>query len=661
MPDENAFEPLLGRLHAPRGKLHHAYLGQVLAAANFAWAQRIVSVRDGRSICRGGVARGAGVGRLLARHSQSGGSRSRRVVVKASIVRLGGKGAARATAHLRYLQRDGVTRSGDPGRLYGAETDVVDGIAFRERAAGDRHQFRFIVSAEDGVEYEDLRPLTRRLMTQVSNDLGTTLDWVAVDHFNTGHPHTHIVLRGRDDQGADLVIARDYLAAGLRERASDLVDLDLGPRSLADIAATLRAEVQQERMTSLDRALLRDQDHARIVGGGESSTSDRTLRIARLAKLQKLGLARLLGGGRWQLAEDLEGTLQRMGQRGDIHRLMQRELAARGIERASVDQAIYDPAEVRATRLIGRIIGHGLADEHLDRRYLLVDGLDGRTHFVDVGRAADSEAFPRGMIVEIIPLRASVRDIDRTIARVAAAHGERYDIETHLRHDRSVTDAFVQAHDRRLERMRAHGGIVDRDQSGRWIIADDHLERVAAYEARRVRDRPVALQTLSSRPLSSLIEIDAPTWLDRRLMDPDAMPARDAGFGAEVRAAEESRRRWLVARDLAVEEGEGTRFHPGLLAALARRELSGVAAMLSLETGMTFVEAAPHEHFEGVLRKRVDTPSGRFALIENTREFALVPWRPELEHRIGKPVAGIMREDGVSWSFGRGRDGPNVT
>ncbi|TIL84722.1 MAG: conjugal transfer protein TraI, partial [Mesorhizobium sp.] len=131
-----------------------------------------------------------------------------------------------ARAHLRYLQRDGVTREGAPGELYGADSDRVDGKAFIDRADGDRHQFRFIVAAEDGIEYEDLKALTRRLMAQMQEDLGTKLDWVAVDHFNTGHPHSHIIVRGRDDRGENLVIAREYISSGIRERAAELVSLD---------------------------------------------------------------------------------------------------------------------------------------------------------------------------------------------------------------------------------------------------------------------------------------------------------------------------------------------------------------------------------------------------------------------------------------------------
>ena len=52
-------------------------------------------------------------------------------------------------------------------------------------------------------------------MTQMEEDLGTKLEWIAVDHYNTGHPHSHIILRGKDDRGRDLVIAREYITKGV--------------------------------------------------------------------------------------------------------------------------------------------------------------------------------------------------------------------------------------------------------------------------------------------------------------------------------------------------------------------------------------------------------------------------------------------------------------
>jgi type IV secretory pathway VirD2 relaxase len=74
--------------------------------------------------------------------------------------------------------------------------------------------------------------------------------------FNTGHPHTHIVIRGRDDQGRDLVMARDYIAHGVRARAQGLITLELGPETDLERTQKLFNETGQERLTRLDRSLL---------------------------------------------------------------------------------------------------------------------------------------------------------------------------------------------------------------------------------------------------------------------------------------------------------------------------------------------------------------------------------------------------------------------
>lgn len=145
------------------------------------------------------IGRGQAVADRLKRQVSEGGDpRSRRVVVKARIVRLR-SGSGAAGAHLCYLQRDGTTRDGGRGQLYGPERDQQDSRAFVERGAGDRHCFRFIIAPEDSDRLADLRGFTRDVMAQMQQDLGTRLDWLAVDHFNTGHPHSHVVIRGKDD------------------------------------------------------------------------------------------------------------------------------------------------------------------------------------------------------------------------------------------------------------------------------------------------------------------------------------------------------------------------------------------------------------------------------------------------------------------------------
>lgn len=655
---EDEFEPQLGRQKARgAGKKGRKYLGRVIAAVALTGG---VSKGRNRRFDGSRIGRGASMGRLLSSRAALAGQRGRRVTIKTRLVRLGGKGLAGATAHLRYIQRDGVTRDGAPGTLYSAERDQADGKAFLERGNGDRHQFRFIVSAEDGAEYQDLKPMVRRVMTQMEADLGTRLDWVAVDHFNTGHPHTHIMLRGVDDRGQNLVIAKEYISHGMRARAAELVTLDLGPRTDQDIEARLRQDIGAERLTATDRQL-RGMDGERIVSIAARDPLQQSLRAGRLQALGQMGLAEHQGQGRWQLAESIEPTLRAMGERGDIIRTLQRELGARRLDRPARDRHIYDPSDGQAPPLVGRVVMRGLADEHRDRHYLIVDGVDGRTHYVGIGRGDAVEPMPEGAIVRIAPLTGGIREVDRTVAHVAAANGGRYSVDLHLRHDSNASEAFADTHVRRLEAIRRTTGGAERQADGSWTIAPDHLARVEAYEARVARDRPVTIETLSSVPLPQLPRADAATWLDRLETGNDPTPVRAAGFGQEVKAAQDVRRQWLVEQELAgPQAGGGIRVAGNLMAALQRRELLRVAGEVSGELGKPFVETRSGERIEGVLKRRLDLVSGRFALVEKSREFTLVPWKPTLERQLGSPVSGLMRGDGVNWSLGRGRGGPVI-
>jgi hypothetical protein len=199
------------------------------------------------------------------------------------------------------------------------------------------------------------------------------------------------------------------------------------------------------------------------------------------------------------------------------------------------------------------------------------------------------------------------------------------------------------------------------ESDGTWRISRDHLAEAERFEQRQLRDRPVEVEILSSEPVQRLAGIEGATWLDRELAAPSDIHARDAGFGREVRAALDARRQWLVEQDLAVEGTQGIRLRQGALAMLQRRELLRVAAGLSDELGKEFVEAKSGERIEGRVARRIDMASGRFALIEKSREFTLVPWRPVLEKQIGKQASGLMRESGISWTFGRGRSGPEIS
>lgn len=659
MFDDDDFEPRLGKIGGSGHKTRR-YLSRVLQAANLARGGAALAGARRSRFTGARIGRASGVARMLASRDRFAHLRGRRVIIKSRIVRLAGNGASGARAHLRYLQRDGTTREGTPGQLYDAGSDTADGRVFLERGKDDRHQFRFIVSAEDATDYEDLKPFTRRLMAAMEEDLGTTLDWVAVDHFNTGHPHSHIIVRGEDELGKDLVIAREYLTRGMRERAAEIVSLDLGPRSDREIEDRLRAEVGQERLTSIDRSLLHAADAKRIVTPGGRDAFEQALRAGRLQKLERLGLAQPTGGGRWRLAEGFDQTLTRLGERGDIIRTMQRAIGTSPVARSETDRAIYQPQAEDARPLVGRVLARGLSDEIRDRHYLIVDATDGRAHYVEIGNSDGVTPLPDGAIVRIDPVRPTLRASDRTVAEVAATNGGRYDVDRHLRHDPSASQDFAEAHVRRLEAIRRATGGVEREPDGSWIIAPDHLDRVSVYEAARIANRPVSLSVLSSQPLDQLVDADAATWLDRNLVNGSDVPVRDAGFGQEVRNAERRRRQWLIEQGLAEEQLGVTRYRPMMLADLRRREMLRVADQLAVELGLDFTEAQAGTRIGGTFARTIAMTSGRFALIERTRDFTLVPWRPELERHLGKPVAGIVRKSGTSWTFQRERSGQSL-
>ena len=453
--------------------------------------------------------------------------RSRRVIVKARVIKLRGGASRAADAHLRYLQRDGVTRDGEPGQVYSAIQDRADGEAFVKRGRDDRHQFRFIFAPEDGVELGSLRRFTRGLMDQMEEDLGTRLDWVAVDHHNTGHPHSHIVVRGVTEDGKILNIAGDYIAHGIRARASEIVTLELGPQSEREVQQKLRQEVDEDRFTRLDAGLLNevnDEGFIDLRPGAEQSylgRANRYLLIDRLKKLERLDLANEIEPGRWSLSSAMERTLDRLDERQQIVNAMHRVLERQGVVRG-VELYVIHRDEVTSP-IVGRVLGKGLAEELGDEKYLIIDGIDGRAHYMEIADPDQLDGVRRGGIVEVAPPPTEPRAADRTIAAVARDNGAVYRPSEHLVEARRTVrvphddyDGYVEAHVRRLEALR-RAGIAERIDADHWIIPDDFEQRAAEYDAQR--RRTLSVRVLSAFDLETQISSDGATWLDRQILE----------------------------------------------------------------------------------------------------------------------------------------------
>lgn len=612
-----------------------------------------VSKAGGKSVRKSGTRPGARLGRghvaarFTGRSAQPG---SRRVTIKTRLVNLKQAGARSTTTHLRYIERDGVGRDGEPGQAYGSTTDNADLVAFEERGREDRHQFRFIVSPEDAEQLDDLRRYTRHLMSRMETDLGTNLDWVAVNHWNTDNPHTHIVLRGKDDTGKDLIISRDYIAQGMRERASALATEWLGPRTELEIQQSLRREVDQERWTNLDRTLQREAQggliHMNQPANNPSHRQQHVLLIGRLQRLQHMGLAHKSSPGVWAVQADAEQVLRTMGERGDIVRTMQRAMS--GVPR---ELAVFDASE-NIRSVVGRVAAKGMADELYDRGYLVVDGTDGKAHYIALNAKVELEQYPVGSVVEARG-SAEIRASDKNIAALA--------VDGLYRTDHHLTMATAQAtpthdpkevvdaHVRRLEALR-RAGIIERVAEGVWRVPTDLPERGRQYDVQRLGG--VSVELRSHLPIERQVRVIGATWLDQQLIG-RASGIADNGFGGEVREALRQRSGFLIEQGLAERRGQRVILARNLLATLRGREIDTTAKTIAAETGMAYRPLADGERATGVYRRNVQLASGRFAMLDDGMGFSLVPWKPVIEQRLGQTMTAVVRGASVTWDMGR--------
>lgn len=430
MNRDDSFRVRPGRIRSRAGQRARPFIFQALAATQRAGSHisrkgRIIAAR--RSTFGRGRSASIRANRLIT-------GRSRGAVVKARVVRQF-RGSTPLAAHLKYLCREGVTRDGEKATMFGPDTGEADHDVFADGCKDDRHHFRFIVSPDDAHELGDLRSFARDLMVDMERDLGTKLDWIGVDHWNTEHPHVHILVRGVADDGENLVISRDYIRQGMRDRASDILTQTLGLRTDRDIRRTIEQQVDTERWTQLDRQLARDTDRHGIIDLAPHPDSQPdtflTLKVGRLRRLESLGLANEIRPGQWTMTEEAETTLRALGERGDIIKRMHRSLARQGIDKTAADYVLA--AEQIDKPVIGRLLERGLDDELRGSAYAIVDGVDGRVHHVRFG---DIDAAGDSAPGSIVALR-SYKDVTGR-SRVALAIRSDFPIEEQI-HARGAT------------------------------------------------------------------------------------------------------------------------------------------------------------------------------------------------------------------------------
>jgi len=406
-------------------------------------------------------------------------------------------------AHGRYLTRESAAVKSDATPLgFNRETAGVDiaGKLQDWQTAGDQQFWKLIVSPEFG-DRVDLSRLTRDLITQMEKDLGTKLEWVAAEHYNTEHPHVHVVIRGVRDSGEVLRLSREYVQQGIRAIAADLCTRQIGYRTELDGVEAERREVTEKRFTSIDRRLLKNAEesspdfgsqHVKVsrnpaqTGLGETARSRTRHDVARLAVLRQMGLAEPTGPNTWRLRRDLEQVLRAMQQTAD----RQRTLAAHGVlmsdERLPIE--LLDLRKI--TSVEGRVLVHG-QDEQTGRNYLMLEGTDAKIHFIQY-TAEMEEARSRGELRANSFVRLRRLPVDRALMVEVIDLG---DAEILLNNPRHLGDAARQLTKQGIVPTEdGWGGWLGRYQSALYKTTREIEERndrdlVRKQERRRDRSR----------------------------------------------------------------------------------------------------------------------------------------------------------------------------
>jgi type IV secretory pathway VirD2 relaxase len=551
---------------------------------------------------------------------------------------MGVGGAKAAALHLRYIERDGVEKDGSKGRLYTADGPArIEGL--NEPRRGERHQFRLIVSPEDAGEL-DLTDYVRRLMAEVEKDVGRKLEWAAVNHYDTGHPHAHVVVRGVDREGREVRLDRGYISQGLRWRAQELATEELGPRLAIDVHRAQAREISQDRVTSLDRELERRAHDGRVEARWHARAGriDESTLLARLEHLEGLRLADRCGPTSWNLVPGWQDELRELGARGDVLKQIHKAIVCDPVHYRVVRQGEPLDADRGAEGKVrvGRVASKGLSDELKGTFYAVLETTNGLAYHVPLDAKTAEVVRPGDVVLFGSRPEPAVRPVDRHIAEIARGAGGVFALDPAVDQGQRARAAGRL---RDLERV----GLVARLAPDQWTVPGDLIEKL---EIRARAEAPKARLMVQKLPLS----LDAtpghrgPVWLD----EVEGATLAHWGFGADVRRALDRRRD--VLRALGIDRED-----PRRDAKLREVERRAVGEGMAARTRQEFLAKTP-DRFRG--RLQAGPEGGGYAVVTDGTRFVVVPASRELRTLVGSTVAVVRDAEGrlTIRAFDRDRD-----
>lgn len=578
---------------------------------------------------------------------------NQRVVVKARYVKHKNPSLATQSisSHLSYISRDSACITDENGAQIlcqngrSTEENLTD---FTTKTAQDKHDFRFIISPENAHKM-DLNEFTNKLIQQMENDLKTKLEYVAVSHFNTDNPHTHIIVRGCDDQGKDLVISRDYISNGIRNRASEIATQMLGQRTQLEIREGITKEVKQDRYTQLDRELLKLKNTDNLVHiQNENTTSDnsfiafkRSVHLQRVKHLEELGLAHEQAPGVWYIEPTAEQVLKDMSIRGDIIKTMHSKLNDRGQE-----LVIYDPQHI-STPIVGEVVEKGLINELHDDKYMIVNATDNRAYYIKLSRYSEDANFEsvKGSIVKITPNAPNIelKKADKNILEIASKNGGIYTTENHLKQIENSCikltipkENYISNHLKRLDLLEKNG-LVKRIDKDSWNVPND-LEQRMIDLSNNAPGKHAKVMLESRLDISSQASAKGLTWIDKQLIKNPKIASpggRESAFRTSLNDAYNDRVEFLIQNELAQKTTSGIQLKSGIRDDLYTMQLTDMYKKYDRIYGQG-IDISGGDKFSGSIEKLVNTPSGPHCIVRDQNKYVCIPYSPGMA--VGKKI-----------------------
>jgi len=280
-------------------------------------------------------------------------------------------GAAHRVQLEKYLVREGTDIDGGRAKLYG--TDLEE---YRSNMA-DKN-FRIFLSPQS--DKINLKDLTEKFMKTLEQRTGYRFYWQAANHYNTAHPHAHILINGKDQFGRDVEIPRDIVRTFMREYARDICTSQLGNRTSGEIALEKERELEAQRFTRTDESI-------KTLCGGNFSIIPKNVYVnrerilARIENLRKMGMCNYTDGA-YRFSPQWEENLRANGRYNTF-------LAARSQLQYS-DQTnlkVFSGSDGVVTGKVTKI--YRPEDDFSNNHAVIVEALDGKAYFVPLLKAPE--------------------------------------------------------------------------------------------------------------------------------------------------------------------------------------------------------------------------------------------------------------------------------